>query len=80
MLNTFMFSQEEINLMCIFETSERKNLLNELRESLSGVYDPEMRDVYESAIEKLERITDAEFTEIGLYLADEFDEFINGEE
>ena len=76
----FLFSAEEINLMCIYDCCERQTLLNELRESLPDIYDPEMREVYESTIEKLDRISDADFTEIGLCLADEFDEYRDGEE
>ena len=72
MLKQFMFSQEEINLMCIFDTGGRENLISELRDSLNDVYDPEMRDIYESTIEKLERISDKAFSEIGLYTAEEF--------
>lgn len=77
MMNHFLFSAEEINLMCIFDTSSKSNLLSELRESLNDVYDPDMRDIYESTIEKLEKISDGDFSEIGLYIADEF---IDGEE
>jgi hypothetical protein len=80
MMNSFVFSQEEINLMCIFDTSDKEKLLSELRESLPDIYDPEMREVYESTIEKLERISDGDFSEVGLYIADEFDEFIDREE
>lgn len=80
MMINFLFSAEEINLMCIFDTSNRENLLSELRDSLSDVYDPEMRDIYESAIGKLEAISDADFSEIGLFIADELDEFIDGED
>ena len=77
MLNNFLFSAEEINLMCIFDTSTRINLLNELRDSLRDVYDSEMREIYDSVIEKLAMISDEDFSEIGLYIADEF---IEGEE
>ena len=80
MMIHFMFSQEEINLMCIFNVSDREILIRELRDSLPDIYDPEMREVYDSAIAKLEKINDGEFAEIGLYIADEFDEFIDGEE
>jgi len=68
----FMFSAEEINLMCIFDTISKENLLNELRESLKNVYDPEMREIYNSSIEKLEKVSDEDFSEIGLYMADEY--------
>ena len=77
MLKQFMFSQEEINLMCIFDTGDKEILIRELRDSLPDIYDPEMRDIYESTIEKLERISDKDFSEIGLYIAEEF---IDGEE
>ena len=32
-MNTFIFSAEEINLMCIFDTSSKENLLYDLRKS-----------------------------------------------
>ena len=67
------FSAEEINLMCIYDTVSRQILLSDLRAGLRDVYDPEMREVFESAIEKLESLSDEEFSEIGFYIADEFD-------
>ena len=76
-MNTFIFSAEEINLMCIFDTSSKDKLLRELRESLCDIYDLEMYDIYMSVINKLEKITDAEFADIGLYIADEY---IDGED
>ena len=71
-MRTFMFSTEEINLMCIFNTDSREGLLSELLESLPDVYEPEMREIYDSVIEKLETLTADEFTEIGFYYADEY--------
>ena len=65
------FSVEEINLMCIFDTSDRATLLMDLWEGIDGVYDPDMREIFESAIEKLERISDEDFADIGFYMADE---------
>jgi len=67
------FSVEEINLMCIYDTSSRESLLSDLRASLADVYDPEMREVFESTIAKLEVLSDGEFSEIGFYIADDFD-------
>jgi hypothetical protein len=68
-----LFSVEEINLMCIFDTSDRAELTRELRESLPGIYDPDMREIYESAIAKLESISDEDFSDVGLYIADDFE-------
>lgn len=66
------FSVEETNLMCIFDTSSRSALLAELTESIDGIYDPDMREVFESTITKLETLTDAEFEDIGFYIADDY--------
>jgi len=66
------FSVEEINLMCIFDISDKNILLAELRDSLVYVYDPEMREIYESTIEKLEKISDNDFADVGFYIADEY--------
>ena len=72
MLSMDRFSAEEINLMCIYDTSDRQSLLSDLRAGLADVYDPEMREVFESAIGKLERLSDDEFSEIGFYAADDY--------
>jgi hypothetical protein len=66
------FSVEEVNLMCIFNTESKTALLAELRESLPGVYDPDMCEIYESAISKLESISDDDFSGVGLYIADDY--------
>jgi len=68
------FTVEEINLMSIYCTENRKALIGELVTGLHGVDDPEMIYIFVSAIEKLESITDAEFTDIGFYAADEYDD------
>jgi hypothetical protein len=73
-----IFSVEEINLMCIFDTSDKTKLIEELMESLPAIYDSDMREIYESTIEKLENISYEDFTDIGFFAADEFD--YDGEE
>jgi len=73
-MQPFLFSAEEINLMCIFDTSSKDKLIAELRESLYDVYEYEMLEIYDSAISKLEKLSDDEFYEIGLYMADVFDD------
>ena len=67
------FSVEEINLMCIYDTGSREALLADLRAGHADMYDPEMKEIFESAIGKLEGLSDAEFAEIGFYIADEFE-------
>lgn len=72
MNNNFIFTAEEINLMCIYDTRSKDVLLKDLREALYDVYDLEMYEIYSSTIEKLEKISDEDFTDIGLYIADEY--------
>jgi len=66
------FSVEEMNLMCIYNIDSRQSLLADLREGLADVYEPEMREVFESAIAKLEKISDEEYSGSGYYIADEY--------
>jgi len=69
---TDKFSVEEINLMCIYDISDKTALLSELKESLPDIYDPDMRDIYNSIIEKLGKMSDDDFSGIGFYIADEY--------
>ena len=67
-----LFTVEEINLMCIYDTKDKSLLITELRDSLPDIYDQNMLDIYESAIEKLGKISDDEFSKIGMFIADEY--------
>lgn len=67
-----IFTAEEINLMCIYDTSSRGALLSDLKMSLADVYDPDMREIFHAAIAKLETLTDSDFLDIGFYIADEY--------
>jgi hypothetical protein len=67
-----IFSVEETNLMCIFDTKDKAALLAELQESLTYIDDPDMRDIYESTISKLESISDEDFSGAGFYIADDY--------
>ena len=64
------FTVEEINLMCIYDTSSRDKLRRDLLTGLREVDDPEMIAIFASTIIKLEMITDDEFLDIGFYIAD----------
>ena len=69
------FTVEEMNLICIYDYSDRERLIEELRGSMSSVYDPEMLDIMHSVIAKLERMTDDDYADTGFYIADEYDEY-----
>lgn len=56
------FTVPEINLMCILDTSSKKNLLSELHLCKNNVYEPEMIELIDETIKKLEKLTDKEFS------------------
>ena len=62
-----MFTVEEINLMCCFDTSSRKRLIAEMKELPIGDLEDEMAELLFHTIRKLESISDEEVSE--LYIA-----------
>ena len=68
------FTFEEMNLMCIYNTGSRTGLIDSLRD-MRGELSPEeseLRALTDSALDKLQAMTDAEFAELELY--PDFDE------
>jgi len=74
-----MFTVEEINLMCIYNTDTRSGLISELKQALTEVNDPELREIFENAAVKLEAMTDGTYIEIKPYLIPA-EEYTGGEE
>jgi hypothetical protein len=66
------FTVEEINLMCIYDTSSRNTLTDDLTAAFREIYDPDMIAIFINTIEKLVLTSDEEFSEIGFYAADDF--------
>ena len=69
-----IFTQDEINLMCIYNTGTKDGLMNALaamREYLEPE-ETELRDLTDSALDKLEHISDEEYEALELY--PDFDE------
>lgn len=66
-MNNFTF--EEMNLMCIYNTGSRESLMRELREMRGyiGADQPELLAMTDSALQKLENISDEEFTKLELF-------------
>jgi len=63
------FTTDEQNLMCIYNTGTREGLMRELRE-MRGCIDADQSELLamtDSALQKLEKISDAEFAELDLY-------------
>ena len=63
------FTFEEMNLMCIYNTGSRAGLIDSLRE-VRGELSPEeteLRELTDSALGKLQAMSDAEFAELELY-------------
>ena len=63
------FTNGEINLMCIYNTGTREGLMRELRE-MRGCIDADQSELLamtDSTLQKLEKISDAEFAELELY-------------
>ena len=68
------FTNDEMNLMCIYNTGTREGTLDALaamREYLTPE-DTELRDMTDSVMEKLEQMSDADFEALDLY--PDFDE------
>ena len=68
------FTFEEMNLMCIYNTGSRTGLIDSLRE-MRGELSPEeieLREMTDSALMKLQAMSDAEFAQLELY--PDFDE------
>ena len=71
-MNNFTF--EETNLMCIYNTGSRTGLIEALNE-MRGHLEPdetELRELTDSALGKLQAMSDAEFAELELF--PDFDE------
>lgn len=71
-MNTFTF--EETNLLCIYNTGSRTALIEALTE-MRGHLEPdetELRELTDSALGKLQAMSDAEFAELELF--PDFDE------
>ncbi len=64
-----MFTYEEINLMCIYDTSSRKGLIAELTKMRKYLEPDEVEilELTDSAIRKLRSISDEEFECLELF-------------
>ena len=63
------FTNDEMNLMCIYNTGSRESLMRELREMRGyiGADQPELLAMTDSALQKLDKISAEEFTKLELF-------------
>ena len=63
------FTNDEMNLMCIYNTGSRESMMRELREMRGyiGADQPELLAMTDSALQKLENIIDEEVTKLELF-------------
>ena len=63
------FTNDEMNLMCIYNTGSRESLMRELCEMRGyiGADQPELLAMTDSALQKLDKISDEEFTKLELF-------------
>ena len=57
------FTVEELNLMCCFNTSSRKRLIDDMKSVTLNNVDGEIAELLYKTVQKLESMTDAEFDE-----------------
>lgn len=63
------FTNDELNLMCIYDTGTRTGLMESLA-TMKEVLEPEeteLREMTESVIEKLTAMSDAQYAELELF-------------
>ena len=64
-----IFTFEATNLLCIYNTGSRAGLVEALTEMLGELSpeEAELRELTDSALSKLQTMSDAEFAELELY-------------
>ena len=58
------FTVEEINLMCCFNTSSRKRLIDDMKSVTLNDMDGEIAELMYKTVRKLESMSDAEYEEL----------------
>jgi hypothetical protein len=62
-----LFTVEEINLMCIFNTNSRNELIFELIDAITDFEDDELFEIAQNALNKVSKMSDADFAALDFY-------------
>ena len=65
------FTVEEINFMCVFETQDKTQMLENIRQVMPHIKDSDMEELGEQVLRKLDGMTDKEFAENSLEAVEE---------
>lgn len=68
------FSNDEINVMCIYDTGSRKGLIGELKETRNYLDQDqiELKGYMDSCVKKLEAMTDEQYAALAETLVPDF--------
>jgi len=61
------FTVEEVNLMCIFDTSSRTALISDLSSALPDFDEPELSEIAETVLGRLRKMSGEDFAALELY-------------
>ena len=64
------FTVEETNLLCIYDTGSKQELIENVIEALPFM-DEDMREIAKRALLKIDELSEAEYTKINLCVVDE---------
>lgn len=65
------FIVEEINFMCVFETQDKTQMLENIRQVMPHIKDSDMEEIAEQVLGKLRSMIDEKFAEVSLEVAEE---------
>ena len=68
------FTIEEENFMSVFNINSQDTLVKDIIDAMPGFYEPELLEIAQNTLQKLECITDDEFKTLDFYPINEDDE------
>ncbi|MBO0468552.1 transposon-transfer assisting family protein [Enterococcus plantarum] len=66
------FTVEEMNLMCIYNTESKEQLIQDIQNSLPYIYDHELKEITHRILDKLAPLSFSDYKEISFDFADDY--------
>ena len=73
-MNMTYFTVEEENLICAFGTGDRVTVINEIKSAVPNLDEPELIEIAQNTLRKLEAMTDTEFDALVFHPAYQLDD------